>query len=53
MTNEKKYQLIYNGNEAYPLCDTKEEAEHFKKKAADQSPEIKVEIKEITNTETI
>jgi hypothetical protein len=40
-----KYQLIYNGGEHYPLCDTLEEAEMYKKNASEQWPEIKVEIK--------
>tara|TARA_R110000744_G_scaffold12564_1_gene37286 strand:- start:1000 stop:1185 length:186 start_codon:yes stop_codon:yes gene_type:complete len=48
--NNEKYQLIYNGNPAHPLCDTREEAEHFKQKAADQWPEIKVEILAVSNT---
>jgi hypothetical protein len=39
-----KYQLIYNGNPAYPLCDTKEEAESFKKKAEEKNPQTKVKI---------
>lgn len=42
-----KYQLVYNGNECYPLLNTKEEAERFKQKAAEQWPEIRVEIKAI------
>jgi hypothetical protein len=40
-----KYQLIYNGNKCYPLCDTIEQAESYKQKSAEQWPEIKVEIK--------
>ena len=42
-----RYQLIYNGNPAHPLCDTREEAEGFKQKAAAQWPEITVEIKQV------
>ena len=42
-----KYQLIYNGNPAHPLCDTREEAEGFKQKSAAQWPEITVEIKQV------
>jgi len=42
-----KYQLVYNGNGCYPLLDTKEEAERFKQKTAEQWPDIKVEIKAI------
>tara|TARA_R110000868_G_C10425583_1_gene723785 strand:+ start:27 stop:194 length:168 start_codon:yes stop_codon:yes gene_type:complete len=42
-----KYQLTYNGNGCYPLCDTKEEAEDFKQKSATQWPEITVEIKQV------
>jgi hypothetical protein len=42
-----KYQLIYNDNPAYPLLNTREEANRFKQKAADQWPEMKVVIKEI------
>jgi hypothetical protein len=42
-----RYQLIYNGNPAHPLCDTRDEAEGFKQKAAAQWPEITVEIKQI------
>tara|TARA_R110001592_G_scaffold332842_3_gene616438 strand:+ start:1668 stop:1814 length:147 start_codon:yes stop_codon:yes gene_type:complete len=45
-----KYQLIYNGNECYPLVNTREEAENFKQKAAEQWPEINVVIKEIEVT---
>tara|TARA_R110002074_G_scaffold61959_2_gene149452 strand:+ start:1939 stop:2094 length:156 start_codon:yes stop_codon:yes gene_type:complete len=43
----REYQLIYNGNPAYPLCSTREEAELFKQKAADKWPEMRVEIKQI------
>ena len=39
-----KYQLIYNDNPAYPLLNTREEADRFKQKAADQWPEMKVVI---------
>ena len=42
-----KYQLIYNGNECFPLLKTKREAEKFKQKANEQFPEIIVEIKAI------
>jgi hypothetical protein len=42
-----KFQLVYNGNECFPLCNTREEANRFKQKAADQWPEMKVVIKEI------
>ena len=42
-----KFQLVYNGNECFPLCNTREEADRFKQKAADQWPEMKVVIKEI------
>tara|TARA_R110001632_G_scaffold65904_2_gene155866 strand:+ start:160 stop:312 length:153 start_codon:yes stop_codon:yes gene_type:complete len=43
-----KYQLIYNGHECFPLVNTREEAESFKEKSEKQSPDIIVEIKEIT-----
>lgn len=46
-----KYQLIYNGNESYPLCFTLEEAEKYKKKAAEQCPNISVEIKQVEEHE--
>jgi hypothetical protein len=46
-----KYQLIYNGNKCYPLCDTIEQAESYKQKSAEQWPEIKVEIKQIGGQE--
>jgi len=46
-----KYQLTYNGNGCYPLCDTKEEAEGFKQKSAMQWPEITVEIKQVEENE--
>jgi hypothetical protein len=42
-----KYQLIYNGNESYTFCSTLEEAEKYKKNAAEQWPNITVEIKQI------
>lgn len=42
-----KYQLIYNGHEQYPLCGTLEEAEMYKKIAAEKWPEISVEIKQV------
>ena len=42
-----KFQLVYNGNKCLPLCNTREEADRFKQKAADQWPEMKVVIKEI------
>lgn len=42
-----KYQLIYNGHENAVLCKTKAEAEKFKQKAAEQCPEMRVEIKAI------
>lgn len=42
-----KYQLIYNGNECFPLLKTKREAEKFKQKANEQYPLISVEIKAI------
>jgi hypothetical protein len=42
-----KYQLIYNGNEAFPLVNTKEKAESFKRKAEAQFPGMRVEIKVI------
>jgi hypothetical protein len=42
-----KYQLIYNGCEAFPLVDTKEQAESFKRKSEAQFPAINVEIKSI------
>lgn len=43
----EKYQLTYNGNACYPLCNTIEEAEEYKQRAAAQWPEIKVEIKQV------
>ena len=42
-----KYQLIYNGNPCFPLCDTRAEAEKFKKKSAEHYPDLNVVIKEI------
>jgi len=45
-----KYQLICNGNECYPLVNTREEAESFKQKSAEQMPQVHVEIKEIEVT---
>jgi hypothetical protein len=45
-----KYQLIYNGHECFPLVNTREEAESFKQKSAEQSPEMHVEIKAIEVT---
>ena len=46
-----KYQLIYNGHPCFPLCDTKEEAERFKQKSAEQYPYLNVAIKEINPNE--
>ena len=46
-TTMPRYQLIYNGNPTYPLCDTRDEAEGFKQKAAAKWPEITVEIKQV------
>jgi hypothetical protein len=46
-----KYQLIYNGNESYPLYFTLEEAEKHKKNAAEQWPNITVEIRQIVEEE--
>jgi hypothetical protein len=46
-----KYQLVYNGNESYTFCNTLEEAEKYKKNAAEQWPNITVEIRQIVEEE--